>query len=415
MRLRPWLAGVASLALSVPASIVRADDEEPGADPAPEEVPEGAEEDAGGAAAGADAAGGEAAEGSAKTFPNLNLVWTLPAPSKEEGAGQWVWGGDGNPNLQKQEHGRVASAGFVKDGDVLIEARLNVQPQRPGSDMSGFIDNQKNFEMLGQNFEGAPTPQTRRDIPVGNWRGGALVATGKGVQTEKPLQYRLYLVFLKGVIYEIHVSAHDNAQRTHDDALEGVMKGLRWVDTEEGVSGPLAATVGPYTEPRGEDQGTETKLVKGALRVKKPAIFAELSPGDPAWLFAAEARKPKVYAFVGVARYRLPKSQTDPKAPEMETVVDELESAWKNAVSDPVTRPKSEKTNRGPASFKGAKGYGYEFRGLGLYDVPFVEKGYVVKDSNAVWVIRTQFGGKDAEKALGSDVQALLRSFAFDK
>jgi hypothetical protein len=101
-------------------------------------------------------------------------------------------------------------------------------------------------------------------------------------------------------------------------------------------------------------------------------------------------------------------------ATELEALVDDLESKWRNDVSDPVTRPKSEKTNRTAGSFKGGKGYEYVFRGT-AHGVPWVEKGWVVKDAGALWVIRTQFGGKTAETALGPETNALVKSMALDK
>jgi hypothetical protein len=301
-----------------------------------------------------------------------------------------------------------------------MEMEVHIQPAREGASLEGFTDNQENVDNLARNFESAPPPQVDRDVPVGNWKGGALSMTGKG-RNGKQLQIRLYFVILKGLIYEVHVVAHDHAQKKFNKALLAAVAGLKFQDTDEGVRGPIAGPVLPHTEPRGKGVGTEEKLEPGGvLKLKKPAAFATLAAkpqsNNPleSWPFAAEARKPGAYAMVAVKRIRLPKSQTEGQAPELEALVDDLESQWRNQVSDAVTRPKSEKSNRTTGSFKTGKGYEYVFRGT-AHGVPWVEEGWVVKDAGAIWIIRAQYGGKTAKTDLGKETDALLKSMAFAK
>src|SRR5688572_27432500 len=191
MPIRPWFAAALLLGLALPPSVAaRAEDEEPpkeeGADPAP------APDDA-----------GEPVADLKKEFPKANLAWTLPAPPSEAEKPRWQWSSPGNQSLGKGDKGDLASAAFGVS-DTLIAVEVSILPAMPGAVVEAFINEQSNLDNINKNFDPVPTPQTVLEMEIGNWRGGAIVATGKNASTQKPLQIRWYLVVLKGIVYVIN-------------------------------------------------------------------------------------------------------------------------------------------------------------------------------------------------------------------
>jgi hypothetical protein len=167
----------------------------------------------------------------------------------------------------------------------------------------------------------------------------------------------------------------------------------------------------------------ESKLTKAhGFTLTKPPAFSMLKiegkdpdaqyAGRQALWYAAEARKDGAYAFFSISMFPQEAfmDQRPPKEPE--TMVDEVESAWKNVAMDPVTRGKGDK-NRTKGSFRGAAGSTYEFRGT-LRGVPYVERGWMVKFGQRWFLVRTQYGGKDAEAAFTAEMTALTKSVKFE-
>jgi hypothetical protein len=362
-----------------------------------------------------------------KRFEGLRLTWKLPPVPGEADKPRWVWAPSGNPNLARGGQGKVAGAGLVMpDGSVPVEVELFIQGVQPGALPELFAANAKNADRYNESFEGSPIPKVDEETQVGNLEGAALSLRGKGRgDPPRPLEVRNYFAIQKRTLFMVEVVFRNGAEKTHRAEFRAAFDGLAWDETGAGVRGPLASPIPADTEPRGEYVGAEREIkitkAHGFTLTKPPAFaFLKIEGQDPAtqyagrqalW-FAAEIRKGAQYGFVSISSYPT-KSFMDQRPPkDPEALVDEIESEWRTAFPEAVTRPKPDK-NRTKATYRNAAGSEYEFRGT-LRGVPYLERGWMVKSGQRWYLVRNQYGGKDAEAAFAADVAALTKSIKFE-
>jgi hypothetical protein len=383
--------------------------------------------------------GAPAGEAPKQVFAKYAFTWTLPKPAtlppeKEGEAPRTLrWGfdrGDGPRPDELPGEGRsilLARAGVVLDegGPNPILVELRVQRAPVGMTAQLVAENDHNFEGLLESFSDVPAPRLDKDADIGNLPGASRTFTGKDKQEKpRPLYIRSYFGVLKDWMFQVLVVAHDRAESTHRKSLNEAMAGFHFEGADSlGIRGPRVTSFPTYTDLRPDakdDVGREVPVVMPAVSLKKPAVFGRIKydatqQGMQAYQFSAEARKDGQYAWVGIQRYLAADfaNSRPPKLPE--SLIDALESDWKNEMDDPATMTqRSGKANKVPDGLGGGKGHMYEFRGT-KEKVPFVERGWVVKAGLGIFHVRTQYGGKDAETVLGADVKALLKSLKFGK
>lgn len=360
-----------------------------------------------------------------RRFEQLGLTWTLPPGGKktlppvkdDEPERVWEWGfvNAGNPNMKRGETGLVASAVLNFNGETVLRLELELPQASADVDPKAIVRNERNFDGLKNNFEGSAIPGIDDDARVGNARGAYFGLSGKSARTGKPLFIRFYFVTLQQQPFQLRVIADDRAEQTEADFLRAATHGLVWADASTGIRGPIAAPFPTSTAQRKEwrDFGTEKRL-ESPLKLKKPKEFGSLSLQNAGgYVYAAEARKPGAYLFVGIVRENSERIGKGTPPWTMQSIIDELENEWKSSVDDPVTRGKGDKTNSKDGALKNGKGHVYEFRGTKDGN-PFVEKGWVLRVGKDVFWIRAQFGGADAMKALDKEFKSLLNSIAFN-
>ncbi len=422
----PWLVlacvAAAGLALLPAPRAVRADDDPPAAPGMDGEPGMDAEP-------GMD--GAPAPEGAVKSlrFEKLGLTWNLvtdvkvpagksadgePLPPKTASIGL---GTKNNLDADKSNTEEIAQVGLQIDGETVGFFLLATQPEKEGATASGFVRNDDNFREPAKLFEGAAVPQIDDTVDIGNWRGAMRGMTGKSKENGKPLMIKQWFAVLHGVIWHISAVAHDGAERTYHEWFKGMIAGFKWDDASEGVRGPFVAPFPSFTGERKNsiDAGKKAPFSHSALNLTKSEKWARIkfSAGDQGfepWVFAAEARDTDAYAFVGIQKFPLPAFVQQKKEPD--TLIDDHENEWRNALDDPVTRTGKDK-NKKPDSFKGAKGWSYEFKGT-KDGVPYVERGWVVKQSQLVLLIRIQLGGTAAEAKLKAEADKLVGSVKFN-
>jgi hypothetical protein len=375
-----------------------------------------------------------------RSFPKLKLTWTLPEPPKAPPEGQqpeapapeggdpdkkpvvkkWGWVNAGNPDIDLLGEGLVAVAALLYDDAPAIEVRLALPKAADDVNPSDIVRFEGNFEGWKNNFESTPIPKIDEEAMLGNARGAFRSLTGKSKEG-RPLYVRVAFASVKSRLFQVIVIAHDGAEGKDTPWLKSVLDGLKWEDTKTGVRGPWAVPFRSRTESRGSegiDAGKKAPFKSSAMSLTKPAAwerikFSAADGGFETWVFAAEAREGDAYVFAGVQRFDAAsmKKASPPKEPD--TFVDDLENDWRNTMDEPVTRPKSEKTNRAPGSFATGKGWQFEFTGK-KEGQPWVERGWVVQAKGSIFIVRVQFGGKDAEKLLKDDWDDLRKSIRFE-
>jgi hypothetical protein len=340
----------------------------------------------------------------------------IPLPVKDSG-----WIREGNPNMELSGEGLVARAGMSWDGAIVLDLRLVLPKASDDVAPADVVQNEGNFDGWKQNFESTPIPKVDTESRVGNARAAFRTLSGKD-KDGNPLWIRIYFASIKSRLFMVQVIAHRGAEQKELEWMKAALEGLAWEDTKAGVRGPWAVPFRTRTEVRGKDevydQGTKAPFKRSAMSLTKPPAwgrikFSASEQGRESWLFAGEAREGDALVFAGIQRFTAAelKKVTPPKDPE--TFVDDLEQDWKNAVDDPVTRPKSPKTNRKAGSF--ASGQGWEFLFTGTKEgQPWVQRGWVVEAKGNVFIVRVQFGGKDAEKLLNDDWNDLRKTIRFE-
>ena len=369
-----------------------------------------------------------------RAFPKFGLTWTLPKapeptpppPGSDEGKQPTTyavgWGTEGKLDMGPQEDG-ILSVGILQaDGAAAILVVLTLPKSTgPGSDdpsASGAIQNEENFKNVKDNFDGTPIPAVDMETHIGNALASSRTMSGKSKEG-KPLWIRIYATTIKKQLYFVHVEARDRAEVVQRDWLKAALDGLKWEQPSTGVRGPYAAPFPTASDNRGSgwaDFNKKAPFKSSAISLTKPPTFGQLrldltNPALKGWAYAAETRKPGGLLFVGFMRLDLKAFTQDKKEPE--SLIDDLETEWKNTIEEPKTRPKSEKKNKDPDSFRGAKGASYVFSGTKEGN-PVLERGWVVKSGQSVILVRTQYVGKDAETLLKEDWEALMKTIKFD-
>lgn len=386
---------------------------------------------AGGGEAPTDGSGGGDATGAksrfSRRYEKLGVTWKLPEggtkelPPVKEGdeARKFEWGftGAGKGDRDRGDAGLVGMAALLLNGAPCIEVQfLTLKANTSDPEPASLIRNEGNFDNLKQNFDGEPIPKTDEDTKLGNARGAYREMSGKSRQDGRPLWIRVYMTTLQKTLFQVVVVAYDGWEQKERDWMKGALDGFAWDDATVGIRGPLVAPFSTASGPRSEWVDLDKKKpFKGAATFNKPVGMGELkrSADQKGWLFAGEVRKGEAYLFVGIQRFDSAqfKGGNPPRGPE--SLIDDFEGEWKNNVDEPVTRPKSEKINKKPDAFRGAKGHSYEFSGK-KGGFPFVENGWVVTAGKNTFWVRAQFGGKDAEKLLTGDWKDFAGSIRFE-
>ena len=370
-----------------------------------------------------------AGDGFKRRFEKLGLTWTLPkAPEptepppgsdqKEPSKYDVGWGTEGKQDIAPLEKGLAAVAVLGKDGAAAVTITLEL-PDTP-ADMSSLdlIKEEGHFEKVKDNFDGAPMPNVDSETHLGNALASSRTFAGKG-KDGRPLWIRFYATTIKRQVYLSAVTAHERAEVTNKDWIKAALDGLHWDDTKSGVRGPYVTPFPTASENRGsgwQDFDKKAPFKQSGVSLTKTPAFGRLkfvATDDPykTWVFGAEARAPEGLVFVGIRRFDAKAFQTQKKEPD--SLIDDFENDWKNGMEEPKTRPKSEKQNKKPGSFRGGQGSAYDFTGAKEGN-PVVEHGWVVKSGQNVYWVRVQFVGKDAEKALGDEWDGLMKTIKFE-
>ena len=367
---------------------------------------------------------GEVGDGLSARYDKLGLTWTLPAPKDpKEGFRNFAITARGPADVVPKADTNIEIGRAELQGEgpqVVIE--FQIEKANAGGTSKAYINQDRNFEeLLKVNFEGNPVPNLDEEVAVGNWRGSMKAFTGKD-KANKPLYIRTVFSVLKGTLYVIRVVAHDKGEIPAHTAIGEALAGLKWDDASEGVRGPVVTEFTSVTavRPDAGDMGKDTVISKlGTFSVKKPAAFGSIryiatDAGFVKWATAMESRKTGSYMFFGVEKFSDAQLKNSTPPQTLESLIDEHDGAWKNAVTDPVTlTQKAGKANKTAETFRGAKGFRYEFKGS-FEDHPFVERGWIVRSiTNVLW-IRMQFGGKDAETAFATEAKSLVGSLKID-
>lgn len=354
-------------------------------------------------------------------FERLALTWTLPEKitaaegvvAKQEPSPTMKL--DAEPML-KDEFARVQ----LRIGDDTVGAMiLRVQPEQIGGTVSAYIKTEDNFKGDAEQMEGTAIPEIDETVKVGNAQGGMRGTSGKSKENGKPLLIRKYFVVLNGALFVTVLISHDNAYQTYKEWFRGVLAGLHWDDASGGVRGPWGTPFPTFTAVRNKTDsnfkpGEKTTLSNSLLTLTKGPKWARVqydATDGPyvSWSTALEARDDDAYCFIGVQKF--PADQFQKQKKEFETLIEDHEAVWKNALDEPVTRTGKD-TLRKQASFKGGKGWSYEFRGK-KEGSPFVERGWVVKVGTNIVHVRIQYGGAAGEAKLKAEVDKLVGSLKF--
>ena len=163
---------------------------------------------------------------------------------------------------------------------------------------------------------------------------------------------------------------------------------------------------------RGDSVGDERKYTSGGFTAVKPPEMASIQFGEqkhPNLRYAGEMRSEDKQQYFYFDIHSFPLRGNERKMDE--EIVKQREMQWKEVAHNPDTV----KRGRSPG-FKDklgrGKGLGYEFRGF-VDDVPYVERGYVVKYKKYMYWVRFQFGGEGAEKAFGKLKKKILKDVKF--
>jgi len=377
------------------------------------------------------APGGEAppaADSNVRRIEGFGITWKLPKDYKApdirnptDGTSRpadvkWGWSTAGNLAAKKGHDGLVTGAGLIAEGETAVIIEVLVETEKPGVTPQLIVRQEQAFAQVEKSFKGAAVPNIDDDCAIGNWRGASRSFKGESEQTGKPLYLKFYFAVLKGVLYQVKVTANDKAEVTHAEWIKGAVQGLAWDDTNEGIRGPWITPFATYT-------ATRTDGIKVTKKNEPFPHSAMTMTYQPEWLrlkfsaaeqpfatyiTAAEARAPDAYAFVSVQKF--PAAQFAQSKKEPESLIDDHEGAWKNEMSDTKTREKDK--NKKPSSFKGGKGASYEFTGT-KDGQPFVERGWVVKSGQLVFWVKIQLGGKAGDSALGALAKKVVDSIKF--
>lgn len=364
-----------------------------------------------------------------RRFEKLGLTWTLPKPpeptepppgseSKEPSTYAVGFTSEGNKDIAPLESGLCSVGVLNKDGGAAIVVVLELPKAKADVSSLEVIKNEGNFDGAKERFEGSPVPAMDGETHLGNALASSRTMSGKDKEG-RPLWIRWYATTIKKQLYLARVEAHDRAETTQKDWMKGALDGIRWDDTTSGVRGPYVTPFSSASEKRGTDWIDFEKKMPfkhSTVGLTKPATFGRLKyvATDDAfkpWVFAGEAREPGGLLFVGILRFDAKAFQQQKKEPE--TLIDDFENDWKNAIDEPKTRPKSEKQNKRPDTFRTGKGAGYDFSGVKEGN-PIVEHGWVVKAGQNVFWVRAQFVGKEAETLLKDDWEALMKTIKFE-
>jgi hypothetical protein len=388
----------------------------------------------GGEAGGAPAGGG--AEAPAETGPKLKqefgklgLTWTLPPGGKKElppvkegdpeRLYEWAFAQQGDPNIGPEAFGLLAVAAFNFNGATMVSIDLRIVKftDVADPDPAKLVDVEHLFqETEKENFDGTPIPNIDHDYKVGNARGAHKTFTGKDKEG-KPLFIRTLFVTLKRVTYRVVVVAHDGFEQKESAWIKEALDGLQWADTTAGIRGPIASPFISAAGPRDKEwiKFNEVAKIIGHAEVKKPKQFGmlDVKTVSPSFKFAAETRKPGAYLFVSIQWFPPGAFGAGFPPKTIEGLIDELEGEFANAMDKSVTRAKPDKPPRKEGSFRGGKGWTYEWTGE-KGGVPYLERGWVVRTTKNVFFVRSQYGGKDAVKVLEPDWKELESSIKLE-
>jgi hypothetical protein len=391
----------------------------------PREGPSAGGEEAGSALGGDFAEGsglppkGPKLEGRTLVFPSQNLRWTPPedspfawsgfAQDESVAQGDLVQARARSPRTVKKDHEPAVNAARVT---------LRVYPRLPGYAPEEHLNGAPIKEAIAdQIFRGkVESSRTRVEpsVPVGNVRGSVLLMAG--MLTENVVGYFMIIATAvrdKRYEWQILMEGGNDALDAFRRDVFALVQGVEFPDTTEGVYGPVGVDpVPPHGFPRGVNAQRELRVPGTDFEARKPAGLAEIevhTEADPNVKFAWEARSAdgRTYLFFDMRAYDLRDVQSARK--DLEDFVKEREPKWRTTAG---TDAKTVTRGRDPwfrSSWGSSKGLGWRFTGS-FRDEPFVEEGWVIRGRSSVFVLRVQFGGTNAEKAMDRTWKAIRKA-----
>ncbi len=355
-------------------------------------------------------------------FPSHNMNWKLPKQTKLQ-----LTGIIDDEERQPEEGKNILLVAFKgtepreakKDGEPTqntIDVRFFVGKERPGFDANGLVQNSGLHNNLAeQMFDSVEFGRTKAttDHEIGNFTGGRLAMAGR--KAENVRFFVLYVLGLKGRVYECHVRA-DGGRRafsTFQNDVKELMAGIEFLDTAEWITGPAGVQgVPPFSIARGDSVDEERDYTSVGFTVVKPEGMASLAPSErkhPNLRYAWEMRTEdkQKYFYFDIHSFPLRGNEGDMD----EEIVKQRELQWKEIAQNPET-VKRGRTPWFKDRLGRGKGLGYEFVGF-IDDVPFLERGYVVKYKKYLYWVRFQFGGKGAEKQFSKLQKTIAKSIKF--
>ena len=361
-------------------------------------------------------------DGNTLTFGQRNLRWSIPEGSPFE----WgrvtsdqtieagvMCGAEATIELEVSEEAQARGAPTENTALVL----LFVQKAQEGADAEGMVKHQGNHQMWEKNYFAKVDYgrfKTSDKIDVGNYTGAALMMAG--TTEEGHARYlRIYAVVLKDTIYrwEVSLTGDRNVNDDFSEAVKELMKTVEFLNTTTWVRGPLAIrAVAPYDLERGTGVGKERPVRSMGFTAKKPKPFASVEFATGAnWRLAWEMRSEDKQKYLYFDVQTWSERSLQGVRNFAEDRIKQREGEWKEGVDSAQTIKKG-KTPYFKASFGKGKGLGYEFKGF-LGEVPFIERGFVVKHKKYWYWFRYQIGGEDAEKIFKKEIKALRKAIKF--
>jgi hypothetical protein len=360
---------------------------------------------------------GPTLDGTTLKCDRLNVWWTLP----KDGPFHWAGSTD---HYDQFKFGQLAWAmgrvkrdkkEYEKDSPDFNYGRLEllVLGIHPGFKADEWIRNgsaQKQVEDWDF-FSQIVTAKTRTwdDQKLGNIKCALVKFEGRPKGRSTTGDHAMLMLFcgvLKGKLYVARAwcVGYTDLWKTMAKPIGIAVKGVHFLDTKEGVRGPLLGAIPDFASARGEGADEEKEYAGAGYVFKKPVGLSHVEAHENVnqglrWAGEGRSKDLQAYLYFEIRSFSLKVPYGQPM-PREENFIEKRAQQWKAGAGADAT---TSRHGRGPIMRKGSfaheRGLQYEFTGK-LGDVPFVEHGYVVKHKQHMFWIKMQFGGKDAEKKL---------------
>jgi len=273
-------------------------------------------------------------------------------------------------------------------------------------------------------------------IPLGNHKGVMAVREGERQNGTSAVIVHIEAT-LRGWIYRWYflIEGYEGDRfKQFQPFLNGLFGGIHFLENTEFVPGPLIGTDGiaTFSGKRGTAKDEEKKYEISGFSwtapsnrsrggytptdgwvFKKPPGLAEIHQGERGLQLALETRSEdgQSYIYYSIWAEATARLQNEKREPEM--IIDDHAKSWLSTLGDGAKCSKSGKAPFfRPGSYEGEKGLKYEFTAT-VDGVPYTEEGYVIDRKQTTYWVRIQLGGKDAEKALKSELKAIQKGFTW--